>query len=52
MPHIVRFDSFERLGELLAGIDLGAVSHRMRTHNAARRARIIASRRETLARLG
>jgi hypothetical protein len=52
MPHILHFDSFEHLRELLASSSLEAVSHRMRAHNATRRAAIIASWRATLANLG
>lgn len=52
MPHIVQFESFDHLRELLASTDLEAVSHRMRLHNKSRRDAIVASWRETLARLG
>ena len=52
MPHIVQFDSFDHLRELLATTDVEAVSHKMQVHNASRRNSIVASWRETLTRLG
>jgi hypothetical protein len=51
MPHIVQFDSFDHLRELLEITPLAAVSERMRAHQATRRAAAISSWRKAIERL-